>query len=118
MRRTSNFARALELGSLERTYQSGRSGVTTMWVARLGMGSEASRLARITGLSGPVTRVPEFHALIQRARIGLGIANAELVTLVALLAWRLHGKLGVVPPAELETAYCQRSPPALMAPFL
>ncbi len=91
MRRTGNFARALERGSLERTYQSGHPGVTTMWVAWLGIGSEASRLAGITAVSGPVTRLPEFPELVQRARIGLGVANAGLLTLIALLAWRLLG---------------------------
>ena len=47
-----------------------------------------------------------------------GLDDVEYATL-AYLDWfnhrRLHGELGMVPPAEFETLYYQQSAPALLA---
>ena len=93
MRRAANFARALETGQLRWTYQSGHPGVTTMWVAILGMGPDASLLSGVTtaDVSTIVTRHPEWDRLFLRARYAMIAANAALVAVIALLAWRLLG---------------------------
>ena len=93
MRRAANFARALHTGQLRSTYQSGHPGVTTMWVASLGMGSDAVRLSGAT-TSDPatiVTRHPDWDRLFLRARYAMIAANAALIVVIALLAWRLLG---------------------------
>jgi hypothetical protein len=91
MRRTGNFANGLATGELWRTYQAGHPGVTTMWVARLGMGPEAARLSGITTIDGPVTREPGFMDLLVRARIAMVAANAALLVICVALGWRLLG---------------------------
>ena len=91
MRRAANFARAIERGQFERTYQSGHPGVTTMWVAWLGMGSGASSLESITEPDPTGGRRARFMELLVRARLAFAAANSALVVLIALLAWRLFG---------------------------
>lgn len=93
MRRAANFARALETGQLRFTYQSGHPGVTTMWVASLGMGLDAGRLSGVTTTdpSTIVTRHPDWDRLFSRARYAMIAVNSALVVVIALLAWRLLG---------------------------
>lgn len=91
MRRTGNFAEALQSGDLQRTFQSGHPGVTTMWIARLGIGPEAARLAGVTRPDWPVTREPGFMELLVRARLAFVAVNAALVVAIVALAWRLAG---------------------------
>lgn len=94
MRRAGNFAEALETHDLRRTFQSGHPGVTTMWVAHLGMGAETSRLAGVTVQDWPVTREPGFMDLLVRARLAMIAVNSLLLVGMVMLAWRL---LGAVP---------------------
>lgn len=93
MRRTGNFAQALESGDLRRTFQSGHPGVTTMWAALLGTGPEVARLAGVTVQDHPVTREPGFMPLLIRARLGLVVVNAALLVGIVALSWRLMGLL-------------------------
>ncbi len=91
MRRTGNFARAIELGRFDRTFQSGHPGVTTMWIARLALGPEASQLAGVTGPDSMVTQLPSFMAKLVRARVAFVLVNAAIVVGLTLLVWRLFG---------------------------
>ncbi|MFN8525048.1 MAG: glycosyltransferase family 39 protein [Chloroflexota bacterium] len=91
MRRTGNFARAIERGDLVRTFQSGHPGVVTMWVAWLGIGPEASRLAGITGPDPMVTRLAGFVELLARARTAFAATNSVLIVGIVLLVLRLWG---------------------------
>jgi hypothetical protein len=91
MRRTGNFSQGLVTGELTRTYQSGHPGVTTMWVARMGIGPEAERLAGVTTQDNPVTRTPGFMGLLVRARLAMVLVNVLLLLGVVGLAARLLG---------------------------
>jgi hypothetical protein len=91
MRRAGNFAVALSSGDLTRTYQSGHPGVTTMWVASLGIGPEAARLAGVTTQDNPVTRTPGFMELLVRARLAMILVNVVLLLAIVGLAARLLG---------------------------
>ena len=93
MRRAANFSRALETGQFRTTYQSGHPGVTTMWIASLGMGPDGAQLSGVT-TSDPstiVTRHPEWDRLFLRARYAMIAANAALIVVISVLAWRLLG---------------------------
>ena len=93
MRRAGNFARGLASGQFQSTFQSGHPGVTTMWVASLGMGPDAAFLSGVTTTDPAtiVTRHPDWDRLFLRARYAMIAANAALVALITLLAWRLVG---------------------------
>jgi hypothetical protein len=91
MRRAGNFTQAIHEGELERTFQSGHPGVTTMWIARLAVGPEIERLAGVTVQDYPVTREPGFMDLLVQARIGFVLVNSALLVIVVALAWRLLG---------------------------
>ncbi|MCC7370057.1 MAG: glycosyltransferase family 39 protein [Chloroflexi bacterium] len=91
MRRTGNFAQALRQGDLARTFQSGHPGVTTMWIARAGIGPDAERLAGITTQDNPVTRTPGFMDLLVRARLAMILVNSLLLVGIVGLAARLLG---------------------------
>lgn len=93
MRRAANFSRALQSGRYQQSLQSGHPGVTTMWVASLGMGSDAVRLAGAT-TSDPstiVTKSPDWDWLFLRARYAMVAASSALLALIAVLSWRLLG---------------------------
>ena len=94
----ANFARAVSSGQPGRTYQLGHPGVTSLWVTIAGVGLE--RLVPLAGLvefhGNVATRraiedVPEFFSLLAAARLAHAIANALLVSVIALLVWRLLG---------------------------
>lgn len=93
MRRAGGFAWGLANGRPGRTYQNGHPGVLTMELAILGQGpGGAERFADpVTGNPQLVTRVPGFFDALVEARLGFAIAGAVLVTLIALLTWRLLG---------------------------
>jgi 4-amino-4-deoxy-L-arabinose transferase-like glycosyltransferase len=91
MRRAGNFTEALHSGDLTRTFQSGHPGVTTMWIASIGIGPEAARLAGITTPDNPVTRTPGFMDLLVRARLAMILVNVLLLLSIVLLAARLFG---------------------------
>jgi hypothetical protein len=91
MRRAGNFAQAIHDDELERTFQSGHPGVTTMWIARLAVGPEIERLAGVTVQDYPVTREPGFMDLLIRARLGMIVVNSALLMIAVALAWRLLG---------------------------
>lgn len=91
MRRTGNFSYGLETGDLWRTYQAGHPGVTTMWIARLGIGPEAARLTGNTIVDGPVTLQPGFMELLVRARLAMILVNSALLVTCVALGWRLFG---------------------------
>ncbi|MDP8922635.1 MAG: hypothetical protein M3O34_07135 [Chloroflexota bacterium] len=93
MGRAASFSRALSRGQFQLTYQSGHPGVTTMWVASLGMGREAGKLrgARTADPATIVTRHPDWDRLFIRARYAMIAANAALIAVIGLLAWRLLG---------------------------
>jgi 4-amino-4-deoxy-L-arabinose transferase-like glycosyltransferase len=94
-----NFARALQNGQPARTYQLGHPGVTSLWVTIAGTGLDrAARLAGLVEFRGNVaTRrsiedAPDFLPALAEARHAHAVANAALVSIVALLTWRLLGK--------------------------
>jgi 4-amino-4-deoxy-L-arabinose transferase-like glycosyltransferase len=91
MRRAGNFTQAIERGDLQRTFQSGHPGVTAMWLTRLGVGDEVSRLAGVTVQDYPVTREPGFTDLLIRARHAFVVVNALLLVTIVALAARLVG---------------------------
>ena len=91
MRRAGNFTQGLHTGDLTRTFQSGHPGVTTMWIASLGIGPEAERLAGITTPGNPVTRTPGFMDMLVRARLAMIFANVVLLLVIVTLAARLLG---------------------------
>ncbi|MGE3271433.1 MAG: glycosyltransferase family 39 protein, partial [Chloroflexota bacterium] len=91
MRRAGNFAEAVHHGELTRTFQSGHPGVTTMWVAWIGMGPDAERLAGVTTPDHPVTRTPGFMDLLVRARLAMILVNVVLVVGIVALMARLAG---------------------------
>lgn len=91
MRRAGNFTQAIHDGELERTFQSGHPGVTTMWITRIVVGPEIERLAGYTVQDHPVTRVPGFMDLLIRARVGIIVVNSALLVTAVALAWRLLG---------------------------
>ena len=91
MRRTGNFAQGFGQGDFRRTFQSGHPGVTTMWVAWMGIGPEAARLAGVTVQDHPVTREPGFMELLIRARLAMIVVNAALLVGIVALMWRLVG---------------------------
>jgi hypothetical protein len=93
MRRGGNFARAVEQGELQRTYQSGHPGVTTMWLMWVGAGREASSVSGITTQDNYVTHHPRFIPLLTSARVVVAVVNAALIGIATLLAWRLGGPL-------------------------
>jgi len=91
MRRTGNFTQALHQNDLTRTFQSGHPGVTTMWIARAGIGGEAERLAGITTPDNPVTRTSGFMELLIRARVAMIVVNVLLIVATVALTARLVG---------------------------
>ena len=91
MRRAGNFTQGLQTGDLTRTFQSGHPGVTTMWIASLGIGVEAERLAGITTPGNPVTRTPGFMDMLVRARLAMIFVNVVLLVGIVGLAARLLG---------------------------
>jgi 4-amino-4-deoxy-L-arabinose transferase-like glycosyltransferase len=91
MRRTGNFSYGLEIGDLWRTYQAGHPGVTTMWIARLGIGPEAARLTGNTIVDGPVTLLPGFMDLLVEARRAMILVNSALMVTCVALGWRMLG---------------------------
>lgn len=91
MRRAGNFTQGLQTGNLTRTFQSGHPGVTTMWIASLGIGPEAERLAGITTPGNPVTRTPGFMDMLVRARLAMIFVNVTLLLVIVGLAARLLG---------------------------
>lgn len=91
MRRTGNFAQAMQRGEYLRTFQSGHPGVTTMWVAWIGAGADVANLAGITVQDRPVTREPGFLDFMIRARIAVVAVNAALLVGMVALTWRLVG---------------------------
>lgn len=91
MRRTGNFSYGLETGDFWRTYQAGHPGVTTMWIARLGIGPEAARLTGNTNVDGPVTLLPGFMDLLVKARLAMILVNSALLVTCVALGWRMFG---------------------------
>lgn len=94
MGRTGNFARALAVGQLGQTFQSGHPGVTTMWTALLGVGPvQAEQLAGARRIVSrrEVSQKPAFMDGLPQARRAFGIVTAVGVGLAVLLAWRLFG---------------------------
>ena len=92
--RTANFGRALTNGQLDQTFQSGHPGVTTMWMALLGIGPDrALALAggRRTISRREVGEHPAFMPALGAARQASGLVAAAGIGLAALLAWRLFG---------------------------
>lgn len=92
--RSGNFARALAVGQLGQTFQTGHPGVTTMWTALLGMGPDRAR--ELAGGRREVSRRdvvqnPQFLPALAMARRAFGVQTAIGVALVALLAWRVFG---------------------------
>ncbi|MCC6175352.1 MAG: glycosyltransferase family 39 protein [Chloroflexi bacterium] len=92
MRRTGNFALALQERDFLFTFQSGHPGVTTTWIAALGLGSDAVSLSGITGPDPVVTELPGFMDLLVRARLALIAVNSLLLVGTVALAWRLVGR--------------------------
>jgi hypothetical protein len=92
MRRAGGFAYGVSHGLLGRTYQNGHPGVLTMELAILGQGpGGAERFADpVTGVR-MVTKVPGFFEGLVQARRAFALAGAALVTMIALLTWRLLG---------------------------
>src|SRR5690349_9356916 len=75
--RASTFRAAIARGDWAATYRTGHPGVTTMWLAGLGMGSLASDLSdRRERL---VTRSADFMPALEAGRRPMVIANAVLL---------------------------------------
>jgi hypothetical protein len=93
MRRAGGFAWGLANGRPGRTYQNGHPGVLTMELAILGQGpGGAERFADpVTGDPRILTALPEFFSGLVDARRAFALSSAALVTLNALLTWRLFG---------------------------
>lgn len=87
--RAAEFRTALARHDWRGTYRSGHPGVTTMWLASLGMGDLSAPL--VTRTERWVTRVPEFMTALEAARhVMLGF-EALLIALIAALMGRLSG---------------------------
>ncbi|MFN0074288.1 MAG: ArnT family glycosyltransferase [Chloroflexota bacterium] len=89
LERGSAFRAALQRQDWRATYRSGHPGVTTMWLATLGMGDLAQPLVDRTARQ--VTRVAEFMPALEAARHAMIVFNAGLIALIVLLAGRLVG---------------------------
>ena len=92
--RSAAFGRAIETGQLGQTFQSGHPGVTTMWTAWLGMGSQYARElapSRRDVSRREVSQSPAFLTALASARQAFGIVTALGIGLLGLLAWRLFG---------------------------
>jgi len=89
MDRGSAFSTALQRQDWRATYRSGHPGVTTMWLATLGMGSFAQPLANRTDRQ--VTRAPEFMPALEAARHAMIVFNAGMIAVITLLTGRLFG---------------------------
>ena len=96
--RTGNFAAALMGRRWDETYQIGHPEVTAMWVATLALGPRwADDFAGSVRFDGrvegarPAVERPGFLAALERARLGLVLANSLLVAGAALLLWYLAG---------------------------
>ncbi|HEX3247617.1 MAG TPA: glycosyltransferase family 39 protein, partial [Chloroflexota bacterium] len=87
--RSSAFSSALQHHDWRATYRSGHPGVTTMWLATLGIGSYAQPLASRT--ERLVTRVPEFMPALELARHAMIAFNSVLILVITLLTGRLLG---------------------------
>ena len=89
LNRASAFGVAIRHGDWQGTYRSGHPGVTTMWLASLGLGSWVERLdGRQERL---ITEVPGIMAALEAARRPFVVASSVAVVLLVLLAWRLFG---------------------------
>ena len=92
--RSAAFGRAIETGQLGQTFQAGHPGVTTMWTAWIGMGSEYARElapSRREVSRREVSQSPAFLPALASARRAFGVVTALGVGLLGLLAWRLFG---------------------------
>jgi hypothetical protein len=89
MDRSAAFSRALEQHDWRATYRSGHPGVTTMWLASLGMGDFASPLVNRT--ERQVTQRPEFMPALEAARRVMIVFNSIIVAVIAVLTGRLFG---------------------------
>lgn len=93
MQRTLRFGAALSRGDFLSTYRSGHPGVTTMWVGLLGVGPERLETLKSPDLINHVRleRHPLYLETLMAARRAMVVAGAALISLVALLTWRLLG---------------------------
>jgi hypothetical protein len=92
MARSGGFAQALASRDWRATFQIGHPGVTTMWVAVLGLGLERAReFAPAERSERLVTQHEDFKPALEQARRGFVLANAALVAGCGLLARRLFG---------------------------
>jgi 4-amino-4-deoxy-L-arabinose transferase-like glycosyltransferase len=89
MDRGSEFGTALSEQDWHATYRSGHPGVTTMWLATLGMGHFAEPL--VNRADRQVTRAPEFMPALEAARHAMILFNSAVVALIAFLTGRLFG---------------------------
>ncbi len=86
------FARALAEGPLENTYHAGQPGVTMMWVETLNIWLKygAQKLAGQANWENLVSDDQTILLLAER-RLALGITNAALTALIALLVRSAFG---------------------------
>lgn len=87
--RAAAFHGALAQGDWRGSYRSGHPGVTTMWLATIGMGDYAPQIAQRP--ERMVTRAPQFMNALEAARHAMIVANAALMAATAVLAARLLG---------------------------
>jgi hypothetical protein len=92
IQRSGNFARALDNGQWQATYQVGHPGVSAMWLTSLSLGHERARqFATEERSERLVTQVEDFLPALRAARLRFAIVNAALAAACGLLAWRLFG---------------------------
>src|SRR5262245_35970852 len=84
--RSTAFAAALRDGRWGATYQTGHPGVTTMWIAALGVGP--GRAADLRGAPLSLSS-PDRRAAFVAARRALALVGSALVALVAFLVARV-----------------------------
>jgi hypothetical protein len=86
--RSANFARAVSEGNLVETYQTGHPGVTVMWAETIANG--AHHLLGMPDLLVSPSAENDINVLAEHRQV-LGILNALLVALIALLTRSLFG---------------------------
>lgn len=112
-----NMARAVQTGRYEATYQLGHPGITSLWLDILGLGfQDAAEFAGQVQFrdNTPTRRAVsddlDFLPALARARLAHAAANAALVAVAALVAWRLLGR-----PAGLAAGLLLALDPFLVA---
>lgn len=91
MGRTALFARALLQRDPLSTYQSGHPGVTTMWLALLGLGMDRALFLADYVRPDGLEKAPGYLDLLHEARRPFTVLTSLAVVVITLLTWRLFG---------------------------